>query len=414
MNRNWLLSIILFLPLLPSGCLMTRALLNDPEEVTFYAAYGYRQGAEWVIPLRIHVWERNVRAESRIIGLARQIWNLLPEQTDTLRSRILEFSADSESGEKVVFVFEEDPGLKPYQLQSSAGEELRTTLNGIAEGEVRLPVTEAEQWIQNRLEEERKRGIISDSQNRGDKNGSENSFEKQEGIRLRIRAISPDHQGTGTVELIPPEGVSVISDIDDTIKLTGIGEGSEEIIRNTFFEPYHPVPGMADWYRDGMSADPSYHYISGSPWQLFRPLRRFLIGQEGFPQGSFHMKDLPKNLFAGNTWRALIEVASNENATYDQKYRQITTIMGHFPEREFILIGDSGEKDPELYRAIRDRHPEQIRLIIIRDTGGELKSNPERLAGLAVIPADPDSCPEDTICYLQQYGGSQVYEESQE
>ena len=53
----------------------------------------------------------------------------------------------------------------------------------------------------------------------------------------------------------------------------------------------------------------------------------------------------------------LRELVTNENLTYEQKTAQIGTIMERFPQRPFILVGDTGEKDPEVYRAIKARFP---------------------------------------------------------
>jgi phosphatidate phosphatase APP1 len=45
----------------------------------------------------------------------------------------------------------------------------------------------------------------------------------------------------------------------------------------------------------------------------------------------------------------------------------IRTLLATYPELPFILIGDSGEKDPEIYRKVVREHPDRIRAIYIRD-----------------------------------------------
>jgi len=118
------------------------------------------------------------------------------------------------------------------------------------------------------------------------------------------------------VRLIEAQGLSVISDIDDTIKLTQIPSGAKVVIRNTFFRDFQPVPAMARMYQAW--PDAAFHYISGSPWQLYRPLSEFLVGPAGgFPEGSFHMKNARKNLFSASTWEDLSELTTNENLTYE-------------------------------------------------------------------------------------------------
>ena len=68
-------------------------------------------------------------------------------------------------------------------------------------------------------------------------------------------------------------------------------------------------------------------------------------------------------------------------ATLDQKIRQITNLITHLPKRRFILVGDSGEKDPEVYRAIKRLFPNQVEKILIRDVLGERLSGMERITG---------------------------------
>ena len=61
--------------------------------------------------------------------------------------------------------------------------------------------------------------------------------------------------------------------------------------------------------------------------------------------------------------------------------------MAHFPERTFTLIGDSGEKDPEVYKQIREEFPDQVREIKIRVVSDPNADGPERLEGMSRIPA---------------------------
>ena len=100
-------------------------------------------------------------------------------------------------------------------------------------------------------------------------------------------------------------------------------------------------------------------YVSGSPWQLYQPLSQFL-GAEGFPAGSFHLKS-----FRLTDSSALEFFGSQE----EYKSAVIEGIFADFPQRRFILVGDSGEQDPEVYGALAREHPEQVVWILIRDVG---------------------------------------------
>jgi phosphatidate phosphatase APP1 len=75
-------------------------------------------------------------------------------------------------------------------------------------------------------------------------------------------------------------GLSIVSDIDDTIKVTHVPAGKKTILRNTFLNEFQAAAGMRDRYQQmiadaGAAADVCFHYVSGSPWQLFDVLSEF-------------------------------------------------------------------------------------------------------------------------------------------
>jgi len=156
-------------------------------------------------------------------------------------------------------------------------------------------------------------------------------------------------------------GVSVISDIDDTIKITEVRD-RKATLRNTFYREFQAVPGMAQFYR-GITNEPnvSFHYISASPWQLYQPLAT-LVSSNGFPAGTFELKEF--------RWkdRSFFSLFSNP-----EKYKSgvIEPLLKRFPKRTFVLIGDSGERDPEIYGALARKFPDQILRILIRDVTSE-------------------------------------------
>ena len=329
------------------------------EEVIFYHTYGYEQGEEWIIPVRAYVIESRIGIERIITGFFTRRRGLSSDEREIFRSRISDFLADSESGEEVIFVFDNDPNEEEFRILDSEGYRAQTDLNGVVEGYISLPKERGEELLRA---QESKSGW------------------------LKLRAVSDEHTGTGYIQLIPSEGLSVISDIDDTVKISGLPVGRSFVIRKTFFEEFEAAPLMAKRYQRW--EDAVFHYVSGAPWQLYRPLSEFLLSSEqGFPKGTFHMKFVPKNLISINTWSSLSGLATNENITHDQKIVQISAIFNDFPKREFILVGDSGERDPEVYREISNRYPDQIKEIIIRDVINDRQMNPERLEGMTIIPA---------------------------
>ena len=186
--------------------------------------------------------------------------------------------------------------------------------------------------------------------------------------------------GTGCVHLIEDSGTSVISDIDDTVKFSNVAD-KRELLRNTLLREFIPVEGMPETYRRWREAGADFHYVSSSPWQLSDPLCRFL-GQAGLPAGSMHLK-----LFRLKDSTPLGRLRSRKRG----KRRTIDRIIDDFPGRRFVLVGDSGERDPEIYASIAQRRPEQISGILIREVPSKSSRAKvrERLAKLARrLPSD--------------------------
>jgi hypothetical protein len=161
----------------------------------------------------------------------------------------------------------------------------------------------------------------------------------------------------GTARLVPPEGLSVISDIDDTIKISEVRD-RRALMANTFSRPFQAVPDMAGLYRRWAGKGAVFHYLSASPWQLFDPLNRFLA-KEGFPAGSLSLK-----MFRWKD-RTFWDLFQDPGA---YKIPLISGFFARYPRRRFILVGDDGERDPEIYGEIARLFPGQIEGIYIRRT----------------------------------------------
>ncbi|KAI8881597.1 hypothetical protein K501DRAFT_324396 [Backusella circina FSU 941] len=175
---------------------------------------------------------------------------------------------------------------------------------------------------------------------------------------IKIQSVCTDSNkfsaNQGIVNLIEPTGISVISDIDDTIKDTKILSGARTVLSKTFFEAPQSVEGMSDVYMAWYSHGASFHYVSNSPFQLMPMLDKF-IRHSQFPPGSMHLRD-ESSLLA-----RLVEVPGQA------KREAIIDIIKDFPSRQFILVGDSGEIDLEIYTKIATLFPHQILKIYIRD-----------------------------------------------
>ncbi len=173
---------------------------------------------------------------------------------------------------------------------------------------------------------------------------------------------------SGRVQLVGPQGITVVSDIDDTIKVTEVLD-RRAMIRNTFYRPFRAVSGMAAAYRRWAGQGAVFCYLSASPWQLWPALQAFME-KAGFPRGAvrlrrFRVKDGSLVDFLGSS--------------ADYKTASIRRLLERFAERRLVLVGDSGERDPEIYGAIARAHPERIRHVFIRSVPGSDRSA-ERLA----------------------------------
>ncbi len=175
---------------------------------------------------------------------------------------------------------------------------------------------------------------------------------------------------------LPATGESILSDIDDTIKLSQV-ESRAELLANTFLREFAPVEGMAEVFRAWAEQGAAFHYVSSSPWQLLEPLSA-LCSREGFPAGSIHLSHFR---LRDHMLRKLLLV----RPAY--KYAAIKAILRLFPERRFVLVGDSGEYDPEIYGAVARKFPGRVsRILIRRLPGREIAGQRLRRAGRRLAP----------------------------
>ncbi|KAL9602477.1 MAG: hypothetical protein Q9219_001769 [cf. Caloplaca sp. 3 TL-2023] len=176
-------------------------------------------------------------------------------------------------------------------------------------------------------------------------------------IPTSVRVLASDRlSATEDIHITEPHGVSLISDVDDTIKHSAIGAGAREVFRNVFIRDLSDlrIDGVKEWYTKMANMGVKLHYVSNMPWQLFPVLASFLKGA-GLPKGSFHLKH-----YAGMLQGIFEPVAERKKGTLER-------IMSDFPQRRFILVGDSGEADLELYTDIVISNPGRVLGVFIRD-----------------------------------------------
>jgi phosphatidate phosphatase APP1 len=160
--------------------------------------------------------------------------------------------------------------------------------------------------------------------------------------------------------LVPPAGArfGVISDIDDTVIRTDatslLGTFRSTMLANA--RTRLPFPGVAALYRalHGAGTNPLF-YVSSSPWNIYDMLSD-VLALRGIPAGPLLLRN----------WglERRLELAFRH---HDHKFAAITRILETYPQLRFLLIGDSGQEDPEIYREVIARFPGRILAVYIRN-----------------------------------------------
>ena len=208
-------------------------------------------------------------------------------------------------------------------------------------------------------------------------------------LELRARTTSVTHNATAPI-LTPPTSATfgVISDMDDTVLQSSV-TNFLQAARLMLLENARtrlPFPGVAAFYRslvagpNGGAGNPIF-YVSSSPWNLYDVIADFLEAQE-IPAGPLLLRD----------WdlRALRERHKHHKSTH------IAEILAAYPEMQFVLVGDSGQEDPEIYTGMVRENPGRILAVYIRNVTrdparaaaiGELAAEVKR-AGISMVLAD--------------------------
>ncbi len=162
----------------------------------------------------------------------------------------------------------------------------------------------------------------------------------------------------------------VISDIDDTILLTGLTEGVAMVARTVLREASEraAIPGMASLYR-GLARGvpsrsgvrkpmPTFFYVSTGSWSFYDTLQEF-VQLRGFPVGPMFLTDW------GPTERYL------RRSGAEHKRTAIRRLLEAYPGMQFVLFGDSGQRDALTYEEMAREFPGRVRLIVIRQVGDD-------------------------------------------
>lgn len=313
--------------------------LKDDEDIVFFPTSASQSAdGHWFAPIHHWVFEKEQNDMSRKI--TQKVFSEMfegigvpEEQADSLtfKQRIMWFLVDNERKKQILISI----GNKPQKLSLTAP-------NGHANTILKLPLGVAKpgQWLSYKA-------IVPSSHKR-------------------------DY--VGDVQFIPETGLSVISDVDDTIKISQVLD-KKALVKNTFAEPYRVTDGFPEYYAKLKTQGAYFHYVSASPWQLYPSLKPFM--NENYPKGTvslrnFRIKD-----------SSLIKFLQS---SADYKVAQISRIIRRYPKHQFILIGDSGEHDPEVYATVYQQFPKNIKAIQIRAVTGSDLSDKRFLSTFSQVP----------------------------
>ena len=176
----------------------------------------------------------------------------------------------------------------------------------------------------------------------------------------------PEVKATGDVRIIPEGNERIIvSDIDDTVMVSHATQTLRKLrlmlLKNALTR--NPFTGVCPFYvalakgkEEATTISHPFFYVSSSEWNLYDLLDDFFSFNQ-LPQGVFLLQRLEHSIL--KFWKT-------GGGTHQHKYEKIKRLLEFYPTRDFILIGDSGQRDPALYSKLALEFPGRIDAIFIR------------------------------------------------
>ncbi len=189
-------------------------------------------------------------------------------------------------------------------------------------------------------------------------------------FEARAQVIGSDVHAVHEILRIDPKArYGIISDIDDTVLDSKVVDwrAAAELTFLHNVRTRKPLPGVAQLYRSlqqgpsGATANPLF-YVSSSPWNLYDLLEAFLeINQ--IPHGPLLLREIDIGL-------GYFRQARNHGSKRDN----IVRLFHQFPELSWVLVGDTGQADAQIYAGIAEEFPGRVLAIYIRDIDPDLSS----------------------------------------
>ena len=173
----------------------------------------------------------------------------------------------------------------------------------------------------------------------------------------------PETRATGEILKIgsSPDKI-IVSDIDDTIMISYSTQVLKKLRLMLFKNAYTRMPfnGVINFYHslrisNSGDAHAPFFYVSSSEWNLFDLLDDF-FRQNKLPKGVFLLRKLNYSIY--KFWKS-------GGGNHEHKYEQIRSLLQFYPEKKFVLLGDSGQRDPDIYKRLAYEFPTRIEKVYI-------------------------------------------------
>ncbi|KAI4104440.1 MAG: hypothetical protein L6R37_003259 [Teloschistes peruensis] len=312
-----------------------------PTSVLNVPGYGNWTDQGWSLRFRGNVYKQPNTTESKLNDLANvflidtSVEKLPPDQANQARNLTAEIFVVQQSNQNVTFE------LKPAPMAGASGEPGgggAVTPNGGSQ-QVKFPFpTTAEGDFDAFVAIEG--------------NGLEDGNKTSNIQRLNVYTQG-SNIGNATSYLVPSTGMTIISDIDDILRITKIYQPKEGLL-NSFARPFVQWKDMPDIYSNWSRSIPDlhFHYLTTTPEQITRNYMDFIY--KTYPGGSFDTR--PLNF-------------SDVQATLSIRKYLLTKIFETYPKRKFVLVADTSNSDVmKDYPQMATDFPGQVQCIFLRNT----------------------------------------------
>ncbi|KAL8999800.1 MAG: hypothetical protein Q9169_001473 [Polycauliona sp. 2 TL-2023] len=312
-----------------------------PTSVLNIPSYGNWTDQGWNLRFRGNVYKQPQTSEEKLNDLANiflidtDIEDLTPEQQTQARNLTAGIFVLQQDDENVTF------NLSPAPTAGASGEQGgggAVTPNG-GDQEVKFPYATTSQGDFDAFVQIESNGLAD---------GNSTSDIQRLNVYTQGSTI-----GNATSYLVPPTGLTIISDIDDILRITKIYQPKEGLL-NSFARPFVAWKNMPEIYANWSRSIPDFHfhYLTTTPEQVTRNYMDFIY--KTYPGGSFDTR--PLNF-------------SDVSATLSIRKFLLDKIFETYPERKFILVADTSNSDVmKAYPQMAKDFPGQVQCIFLRNT----------------------------------------------